>query len=558
MPATHVQDASSTPGQRLAAIARQARAGERPWRPLLLYSAYRQLLALLFAVLFFTGAGPSLLGQSDRQLFTYVSLAYLALTFAGSLLVLRRRPEFNVQVVLQMLVDVAAIILLMHASGGLVSGLGTLLAIVVAAAGVLIVGELALFLAAVASLLLLGEQLYAEWLGLFGDTHYTQAGIHGTVFFATALFAQRLASHLRASEAIAVQRGLDLANLAQLNEFIIRRMQSGILVVDADNRIRLVNASARSLFGLEDQPEPERLEWLSPELTARLAAWRADPTAELGTLRAADDETEVIPRFARLGTAASAGTLVFLEDNSSIARQAQQMKQSSLGRLTGSIAHEIRNPLGAISHAAQLLGESARLQPEDVRLVQIITEHSVRVNEIIESVLQLSRRSRSQPETFALGPWVERFLQGYCRDEGHPREAFELQVQPDDVTVQFDPGQLEQILVNLLDNALRHGRPRDGDATPAPPVQLRGGSSAAIRGPYLEVIDHGPGIDEQTARHVFEPFYTTDSRGSGLGLYIARALCEHNFARLDYLRPPAGGSCFRIRFADLPMPDSAP
>jgi two-component system sensor histidine kinase PilS (NtrC family) len=209
----------------------------------LFYSAYRQLLALLFVVMFFSGFGPSLLGQFDPELYTHASLAYLALAIAESLLVLRRQPPLGIQVGLQLITDIVALTLLMHASGGLSSGLGMLIAVSIAAGSLLLSGQLALLCAALASLALLGEQVFAHWSGLFGETHYTQAGIHGTVFFATALGAQWLSSNLRASEAIAAQRGIDLANLAQLNEYIIRRMQSGIVVVDAEHRVHLVNAS---------------------------------------------------------------------------------------------------------------------------------------------------------------------------------------------------------------------------------------------------------------------------------------------------------------------------
>jgi two-component system sensor histidine kinase PilS (NtrC family) len=526
----------------------------RPWEPLLLYASYRVLLAGLFAGLYFSRLGPSLLGSFDPTLFALCSIGYLVVAALGLALVTRRKPDFGIQVTLLLLIDIAALTLLMHASGGLPSGLGTLLAIPVAAGGVLLAGEMALLYAALATLSMLGEQMFAQWFNLFGDTHYTQAGIHGTVFFATALVARWLAGHLRQSEAIAAQRGLDLANLAQLNDYIIRRLQSGVIVVDATAKIRLVNTSARTLLGLPEHEQPIALDDLSPELAERLAAWRQDPTAETGILRMTDIGTDILPRFARLGASADSGTLIFLDDSSSVMRQMVQMKQASLGRLTGSIAHEIRNPLGAISHAAQLLGESDALPPGDARLIEIIRQHTGRVNEIIESVMQLSRRSGSRPETLRLGPAVAHFISEFSRSEGIDAGRLRAEIEPADTSIRFDPVQLQQILWNLCSNALRYGRPAHGPAV----VELRGGLGHGIRGPYLEVVDQGPGIDAATAQQIFEPFFTTDSRGSGLGLYIARALCEHNFARLDYLEPAAGGSCFRIRFAELTQPDAQP
>ena len=527
----------------------------RPWEPLLLYASYRVLLAGLFAGLYFSRIGPNLLGSFDAKLFAQISIGYLVLSALALALVARRKPEFGVQVAMMLLIDIVALTLLMHASGGLPSGLGMLLAIPVAAGGVLVAGEMALLYAALAALSILGEQIFAQWFGLFSDTHYTQAGIHGTVFFTTALAARWLARHLRESEKIAAQRGLDLANLAQLNDYIIRRLQSGVIVVDADARIRLINTSARSLLGLPEHEQPRTLAALSPELAEQLAAWRRDPTTGSGTLRVPEIDSNILPRFARLGTSQQSGALIFLDDSSSVMRQMVQMKQASLGRLTGSIAHEIRNPLGAISHAAQLLGENESLDGGDARLIEIIRQHTERVNGIIESVLQLSRRSGSQPETLSLGNAVAGFVGEFIRDENLAPDRVTVAIEPADTGISFDRVQLRQILQNLCSNALRYGRPADGG--PAR-VHLRGGRTAGIRGPYLEVCDEGPGIDEADIEQVFEPFYTTDSRGSGLGLYIARALCEHNFARLDYLALPDKGSCFRIRFAEPTPPETVP
>jgi len=527
----------------------------RPWDPLLLYASYRVLLAGLFAGLHFSGLGPRLLGSFDAKLFAQSSIGYLVIAALGLALVARRKPDFGVQVALMLLVDIVALTLMMHASSGVPSGLGMLLAIPVAAGGVLVAGEMALLYAALAALSILGEQIFAQWFALFDDTHYTQAGIHGMVFFTTALAARWLAGHLRQSEAIAAQRGLDLANLAQLNDYIIRRLQSGVVVADGDGHIRLVNTSARTLLGLPEHAQPHELEDLSPELAERLQAWRRDPTAGGGTLRIAEVDSDILPRFARLGASTGSGTLIFLDDSSSVMRQMVQMKQASLGRLTGSIAHEIRNPLGAISHAAQLLGESASLDAGDARLIEIIRQHTGRVNSIIESVLQLSRRSGSRPETLPLGSTVRSFIGEFSRGEQVEPDRFVTEIEPGDTQISFDPVQLNQVLWNLCGNALRYGRPDSGGM---PTITLSGGRSTGIRGPYLEVCDDGPGLDEATAEQAFEPFFTTDSRGSGLGLYIARALCEHNFARLDYLQPASGGSCFRIRFAEPTPPEATP
>lgn len=520
--------------------------GGRSWPALGYYNAYRQVLALLLVALTNIPTDPQLLGGSNPLLFAFASIAYLAIAVASRLLITSQRPPFTAQVIFHLSVDIAALTLLMHASGGLDSGLGMLLMITVAAGGLLLIGDLAILFAALASLALLGEQVFAQ-LYATSPASYMQAGILGTLFFTIAIGAQWIARRLKASEALAEQRGIDLANLAQLNDYVIHRLQSGIVVVDTEGRVRLLNHAARTMMGLRKGEMPDRLHTLSPGLDERLATWHDDPTSDIPPLRTADDPVEVICRFARVGS--DAAVLIFLDDSSTHERQLQQMKQATLGRLTGSIAHEIRNPLSAIHHAAQLLDEANSGAADTSRLIAIIRQHVKRVDEIIRSILQLSRHSGSKRDRIVLKMWVADFVDEFCSLEGAPRDRIAIEIDPAEKSVEFDIGQLHQVMTNLFQNALRHGHnpnsPHD--------ILIRGGQRAGIRGPYLEVVDGGPGIDTEVASHIFEPFYTNDSRGSGLGLYIARALCEHNFARLDYM-PHRGGGAFRIRFAELPTP----
>ncbi|MDE2089726.1 MAG: ATPase [Gammaproteobacteria bacterium] len=516
------------------------------WKPLRLLNLYRLIIASLFAVLFNFSVAPGFLGKTNPALFEFVSLAYLTFALASVLTIRRHRPAFPVQVYTQVLGDILAITLLMHASGGVHSGLGTLLVVAVAAGSILMAGRMAILFAAIASLAALIEQIYAQFNHLFEPIDYTQTGILGATFFATAILMHVLARRIRESEALAVQRGVDLANMTQLNEYIIQHMRSGILVVDKDNRVRLLNQSAWYLLGMPGNSQLRPLGGIAPELAEQLASWRRDPTAPPRPFRLSATASDTLPRFAPLGTDAKAGTVIFLDDSAVVTQQAQQMKLASLGRLAASIAHEIRNPLGAISHAGQLLRESPALDKSERRLTDIIHEQSQRMNTIVENILQLSRRERSQPEDFALRPWMESFVAEFARDEKIEPAQINLDVQPPDAPVRFDPSQLRQVLWNLCQNGLRHG----GSARLTPKLELRGGATRESGGPFLDVIDSGPGISPAVAQHLFEPFFTTDPKGTGLGLYIARELCECNQARLTYLAIPAGGSCFRISFFD--------
>ncbi|MEW8525719.1 MAG: ATP-binding protein, partial [Candidatus Thiodiazotropha endolucinida] len=234
--------------------------------------------------------------------------------------------------------------------------------------------------------------------------------------------------------------------------------------------------------------------------------------------------------------------LIFLEDTSQITREAQQMKLASLGRLTASIAHEIRNPLGAISHASQLFDESPNLNPADQRLTEIIKTNTARVNQVIENVLQLSRRDPGKPQNIQLKPWLERLIAELIKHQGFESKELFLQIEPANTEINADPEQLRQIVANLINNAREHG-PKDGLK-----VHVIGGITQEFNHPVVDIIDNGPGIDPKVARQIFEPFFTTRSAGTGLGLYIARELSESNHIRLEYIPGPTGGSCFRLHF----------
>ncbi len=223
----------------------------------------------------------------------------------------------------------------------------------------------------------------------------------------------------------------------------------------------------------------------------------------------------------------------------------QQSKLASLGRLSASIAHEIRNPVGAMSHAAQLLAESPGLTEHDLRMTEIIQTHSSRVSHIIDNVLQLSRRDLSRPERLDLKTWLDDFADEFVRTLELQEGEFTIGDIPDDLVVRMDRGHLRQVLWNLCDNAVKYASETGGIM-----VEIQGDRMSGQGRPYLEVLDCGLGVDPATADKIFEPFFTARSGGTGLGLYISRELCELNRATLLYLDRPGGGSIFRIVFSD--------
>jgi two-component system sensor histidine kinase PilS (NtrC family) len=403
-------------------------------------------------------------------------------------------------------------------------------------------------LAAAATLAILTEQFFVGVAG--GTSNYTAAGILGAIMFGLALAARPLARRIQASEALALQFGIDLKNLSELNDYIVQHLRESIVVIDPSNTIRLINSSAMQLLDLASPSRGQPIEDASKAIGDYIERWRRDSGltshAEFA-MATAGSNAQIKAHLAPLGkdNRRDGPVLVFLEDASVMNERVQQSKLASLGRLSASIAHEIRNPVGAMSHAAQLLAESEGMSDDDLRLTEIIQTHSSRVSHIIDNVLQLSRRESSRPERLPLGPWLEDFQSEFVRT--HELQEGELTIVdvPQRLEVRMDPGHLRQVLWNLCDNAVKYASETGGIL-----VEMRAGRLQGHGRPYLEILDSGLGVDPATADKIFEPFYTERSGGTGLGLYISRELCELNRATLMYLDRPGGGSIFRIVFAD--------
>ena len=506
-----------------------------------LYSLYRLLIGLVLVLLISSEMDDRLLDLARPDLFRNASWFYLILNALIAALV--PRPRSMVQVFSLAVVDVLLLSCLFFAAGGTPSGIANLIVVSVAISNILLRGRIGLLVAAVAAIGLIYLTFYLSISQPAAASQFVQAGGFGALCFAAALFIQGLSRRLQISETLAEQRAEDVANLEALNAQILERMRTGILVLDPRNQVLLANNGAQALLG-KDNLSGQALSSQCPELLESLRQWLANPTLRPQSLQAFADGPTLQPSFVHLQRGGQQNTLVFLEDISQIAQQAQQLKLASLGRLTAGIAHEIRNPLGAISHAAQLLQESDELQSPDRRLAQIIQDHSRRMNLVIENVLQLSRRRQSEPQLLDLKYWLTRFASEF-RTSASPSQTLHLSTLGSTLQTRMDPHQLTQVLTNLVQNGLRYSSKKNTEGQ----VWLKLFRDPESDLPVLEVEDDGEGVPPEQVHNIFEPFFTTDSKGTGLGLYISRELCESNQARLDYKPREHGGSCFRITFA---------
>ncbi|QPK63018.1 PAS domain-containing protein [Methylomonas sp. LL1] len=508
------------------------------WLLLKIFFIYRFISASLFVMLAFLRFGASSLGTYNAQLYQVTSLAYLAISLLSVPFIFRRWLGYTHLAQLFIFTDIVFITLLMHASGGVGSGVGGLLAISIAAGGLLVGGRCALLFAALASLAVLAEEIFALETHAFDLASLNYSGLLGITFFAIALISVILAQRVEQSASLARRHAQTIIRLEELNRYIIQHLQSGIMIVDAQQFIVLSNQSALRLLGIKQSPT--HLADVSALLQQAFLLWNQSPEQDFAIIQLQNGE-EIQVRFSLLMVGSERLHMLLFEDIGLYNQRLQQSKLASLGRLTASIAHEIRNPLSAISHAGQLLSESPELKPGDLRLTNIIQTHCQRVNNIIEDILKLSRRNPSQKQRISLDQWLPVFIQEQNLHAAEQSRIFELVFKQQGLNAYADPGHLKQILDNLCVNALKYGKPELGRIViEADRIQDE---------PCVRVIDNGPGIDQEGLLHLFEPFFTTSRQGTGLGLYISRELAELNQAQLIYAKYQ-GKTCFTLSLAN--------
>ncbi|WP_052108042.1 sensor histidine kinase [Aerolutibacter daejeonensis] len=510
-------------------------------RELYFFTLYRVFEAALLVFALF-GPLPELAGDARHPVFARaLSLTYLFVSV--TLFLLGHRGDVRVHTVVGVAADLSLGILAIHALPHSGASIALMLAFNVGAAALLLRTRYGVAVAGLAAAGLAGELAWSRVVDDATSLTLGQLIFTSTAYLALAGLTSTLGRQLREGYSLAESRGAEAAQLTEVNELIIRRMRTGVLLVDGQDNIRLANEAASLLMGDAGDADAHGVRHLGlamPELARRLKQWRAGDT-ESSPMLIAPDQPEVVPRFTRL-LANSDQVLIFLDDTALAARRAESLTLATLGRFSASLAHEIRNPLAAINYAVQLLEESPDIPTADRRLLEIIRQQGSRMNGIVENVLGLARREHAKPEHVDLGELVRQFVEDYR--QGHPLEGDTLQALTPKGTTPglIDPRQLQQVLTVLVYNALTYGRMPGEPAR----VNVRVADDGSGQ-PLIEVLDRGPGIPERVQNNLFRPFFTTSSHGTGLGLYIARELCRANQASLDYVPVPGGGACFRLR-----------
>ena len=519
---------------------------EDPWNLLRLYHVYRLTLAGALLVALVLEYGHVHLGEYQPELFRWLTGTYLLIAVITNLSSYFQWPDLPVQTSLFVVLDIVILLGLIWASGGLEGGFGILLLIPVLIPYLGNPGHVSLSFASLTGLALISIQIYLQSQGVIENSGIMHGGLIALFILLVSWASNRWIRKASAMASLAQRRGVDLANLSQLNQSILDRLESGILVVEESGVIRHMNQGAWDMLGQPGNWRSKPLQQFAPELDQHLQHWLHQVSPRIASFDVRhQNTTEVRARFSQLGTQARKATLINLEDTTEQREKLQSVKLASLGQLTASIAHEIRNPLGAISHAAQLLGESQNLDKADTRLLQIIQSNARRMNLTIESVLNLSRKKTPNREHLALKLWLHEFRKDFVLQNKLREEQVTLFIDPADTVVEFDPAHLHQIVWNLCRNALKYAHEDPCRLQ----LDIQGGNPTHTRDIMLNIIDNGRGMTGEQRQRLFEPFFTTSTQGTGLGLFMSRELALTNGASLEYLALPTGGSCFRLVFS---------
>lgn len=509
---------------------------EANWRPFQYFNFYRLIvggLALLAS--WWPSAWTSLLHVRDSTWLISATMLYLLVVLLGTMASWLWQHRFNLQLSLQIVADIVIVTLFTYSAGGVASGIGVLLLISLAAASLVGRGRLVLFYAALSTLAVLAQQLLLLESGSAELSYIVQAGILSAGFFATAILARLLGQRIMANEEVARRQAVALKNQELISSRIIETMQDGVLVVSADAVIRQFNPEAEGMLDGLVEKDGLLLAECSPALARGMVAWSRNRVRSVLDFKGREGR----PLRARFEATASsdAEVVILIEDIGRIQERAQQLKLASLGRLTASIAHEIRNPLSSIGHAAELLREEKRLEIQE-RLLRIVGDNVGRLDRIVQDVLDLGHSDRVVSERIALGEFCRQLEDNFVLSQPDAAGVLKM-VCPPAASIQFDRAHLHQVLFNLLVNALRHSQRQPGS--------VRLGVSLAEEGwTELHVLDDGSGVPDSARDQVFEPFFTTHHQGTGLGLFIARELSVANGGQLE-LGPAGGGGHFIVR-----------
>lgn len=527
--------------QRLFSTVQQPYDSNVLYRLVLIYSGYRLALSFFLIALFLITLNNPVVGGSAPYLYLNALAGYAFITLMAYVSLRHWPYQLDNQISFMLVVDICALTLMLYANGGPSLQMSMLYMVVVMAANILLPALRALMIALFAAITVIYQQFFYSLAQNADIRGISGAALLASSFIGISLFGQLITQRLRLVERLAHERSREINQLQAINQRIIEQIETGLVVLDENQNILLINKAAQQLafslslpvISMMGQP----LARINSQLAESIQRALNQQQYEF-LLKPQGKHQDLNIQLTRLShDDKSSHFLVIMQSLQRLNQQVQQLKLASLGQLTASIAHEIRNPLAAISQASELMAES-NLAKTDQQLLAMIQRQTRRLDLIIENILQMSRRKPVSPQNIQLDQWIAEMV----TDNLPQLEPYiQIQVQAG-LSVWFDPLQLQHILVNLLQNAVHHSKKLHEQ----PIIRLLA-SHNEQQHVVLDVMDPGPGLSASALKTLFEPFFTTEPNGTGLGLYLSKAFCEANDAQLFYV-PQTRGACFRIVF----------
>ena len=518
-----------------------------PWSQLQLYNIYRLVLA---GALLLVALTEHLLPKGiiiESQLFNNVIATFTVVVILQNIAGYMKWPDYEKQIYLSSITDIVALLLIIYASGGVSFGLGILLVLPVIIPNLFRPGQFALFITALTVISLITIEMNIQSQGHAQLSELSMTGVLSLFMMISSWIAMNWSGNAQHTAHLAKRWGLDLASMSQLNQAVLDQLQTGVIVIRDSRHIQQMNTAAIEMLGNPEDWLDQPLGSFAPELDAWYQHWSEKQRPKVASFDVNHQGAMAVrARFVQLGVRASETSLIYLQDTQEEREKLQDLKLASLGQLTASIAHEIRNPLGAISHAAQLLTESDALSKADERLTEIIITNSIRTDSIINTVLNLSRRKHPKRVSIPLKSWLNHFYEDFLAQNKLQDDQLSLFIDPEELEINFDPAHLHQIMWNLSQNAVKYAKEDKNKLS----LLIQVGVPDHTKNVVLNVIDNGKGISEEQQERLFEPFNTTSTKGTGLGLFMCRELSQANGSTLEYVQLASTGSCFRLSFAN--------
>lgn len=511
-----------------------------------IYAYYRIALALVFIFLFIATYTNPIIGAESPKFYALTLLGYFFFSMLAHIGLKTNPHSLQWQMFVGLVVDVFALTMMLYANGGPNIQVSMLYLVTVVAAFIILTQKQAMFITLFAVICVVYQQFFYALTKQVDARGFSNVTLLSLSFIGVGLLSHLVAGRLRSVESLAVSQASEVGKLSMLNQQIIERMDSGVVVVDSDFKITLCNKAAQRILGLSSTRPQREFTSVDDLLAQQIKHTLAIQKSQLLFNEPASHIQEALA--ITIHHLPDDLLLLIIERISRSQQQAQQMKLASLGRLTASIAHEIRNPIGAISQASQLLAEDDA--DPNTPIYQIIHKQTQRVNQIIEDVLKLSRNNQGELDDMLLDVFIPKFIAEHFADQDivcHVATG---------LSIRFNSSQLEQVLLNLVQNALIHGAQRDEETHKIIDNHVKIIASLEQEQVIIDIIDNGDGVDTTNQASLFEPFFTTKSSGTGLGLYLSRAFCEANGASLNYL-PNHQGACFRIAKNNQPTQNTA-